>query len=709
MSTKVNIDVKLKDGVTPGANTASKSVRGLGQSSKKTKGSLSNLLGTFNPFKIGLAAITAALGVSIAEFAKFESKIVDVGNLFGATDKEMENFQFGILEISKKVPVATQELADGLFDVVSAGVAVGDSLKFLESASKLAVAGVTDVKTAVDGTTSVMNAYGVEFDDVEKITDKFFAAQQKGKTTIAELSASIGQVAPMAANAGVSIDELFGAISSLTLQGVKTTEAVTQIKATISALIKPSKEASDYAKSLGIEFNLAGLEAKGMAGFMQDVMKKTGGSTEALGKLFPSVEALNAVLALSKNNFEDLKSIQSDVANSFGLTDAAAKKQSETISGATTLMTSEFGAFSKTLIDDISPAIVAVINLLGGMGKAINKLYEIVTFKKPKNILLSDEQIQAEIDLIKKEEEEIKTSIKNTSGFRRQYLENELNEHTIKKGERLALLTEELEERQTLKSEAQEAENETEIEKLAALNQAKLDKQREFNEEFYSLEMEKIEGSDELDTLKLKKKIDLLKKIQKEEKIDDQKRKELQTKQAKFENKLNEEKATIAMDALRRVSVFQNSESKELRLIGQAAASAMAVINTAEAVTKALAVLGPIAGPIAATAIGAAGAAQVATINGVKFHGGRDPSTGVDNEIPAMIQQSETVLTAQDRASMISGINQLGEQVAQLSTQISQGGVGGNINITLEIDGEAIAQAVVPYLDGATAQMERGI
>ena len=506
MSTKVNIDVKLKDGVTPGANSASKSVRGLGNSSKKTKGSLFNLIGIFNPFKIGLAAITAALGVSIAEFAKFESKIVDVGNLFGATDKQMENFQFGILEISKKVPVATQELADGLFDVVSAGVAVGDSLKFLEAASKLAVAGVTDVKTAVDGTTSVMNAYGVEFDDVEKITDKFFAAQQKGKTTIAELSASIGQVAPMAANAGVSIDELFGAISSLTLQGVKTSEAVTQIKATISALIKPSKEASDYAKSLGIQFNLAGLEAKGMAGFMQDVMTKTGGSTEALGKLFPSVEALNAVLALSKNNFEDLKTIQADVANSFGLTDEAAKKQSETISGATTLMKSEFGAFSKTLVDDISPAIVGLIKLLGFLGKGINKLYEIVTFKKPKNILLSDEQIEKEIELLKKEEEEIKKSIENTSGLRQQYLKNELNQHKIKKGERLALLTEELEERQALKSEAQEAEKQAEIEKLAALNKAKLEKQSEFNEELLNLEVEKIEANDEIDAVKLKKK-----------------------------------------------------------------------------------------------------------------------------------------------------------------------------------------------------------
>jgi TP901 family phage tail tape measure protein len=708
MSTKVNIDVKLKDGVTPGANTASKSVRGLGQSSKKTKGSLSNLLGTFNPFKIGLAAITAALGVSIAEFAKFESKIVDVGNLFGATDQEMENFQFGILEISKKVPVATQELADGLFDVVSAGVAVGDSLKFLESASKLAVAGVTDVKTAVDGTTSVMNAYGVEFDDVEKITDKFFAAQQKGKTTIAELSASIGQVAPMAANAGVSIDELFGAISSLTLQGVKTTEAVTQIKATISALIKPSKEASDYAKSLGIEFNLAGLEAKGMAGFMQDVMNKTGGSTEALGKLFPSVEALNAVLALSKNNFEDLKTIQSDVANSFGLTDAAAKKQSETISGATTLMKSEFGAFSKTLIDDISPAIVAVINLLGGMGKAINKLYEIVTFKKPKNILLSDEQIQAEIDLIKKEEEEIKTSIKNTSGFRRQYLENELNEHTIKKGERLALLTEELEERETLKSEAQEVENETEIEKLATLNEAKLEKQREFNEEFYNLEIEKIEASDDLDAIKLKKKTDLLKKVQKEEKIDDKKRRDLEKNTAKYKKKLDEQMAQDRIDTLKTVSQLSNSENRNLRIAGKVAAASMAAINTAEGISKAIASFPPPVNFAMATLVGAAGAAQVAAIQGIKFHGGRDPSTGVDGEIPAMIQQSETVLTAQDRASMISGINQLGEQVAQLSNQISQGGGGGNINITLEIDGEAIAQAVVPYLDGATAQMERG-
>ena len=195
------------------------------------------------PGKIALAAFTAAAGVAIVKFAKFESKMVDVGNLFGGTTKEINKLSQGVINISKRVPVAAQDLANSLFDVVSAGVAVGESLTFLETASKLAVAGVTDTKTAVDGLTSVMNAYSLEAEDAGAISDKFFAAQKAGKTTIAELSSSIGQVAPIANATGVSIDGLLGAMSALTLQGISTAQSATQIRAALNAVIKPTEEA----------------------------------------------------------------------------------------------------------------------------------------------------------------------------------------------------------------------------------------------------------------------------------------------------------------------------------------------------------------------------------------------------------------------------------------------------------------------------------
>lgn len=62
--------------------------------------------------------------------------------------------------------------------------------------------------------------------------------------------------------------------------------------------------------------------------------------------------------------------------------------------------------------------------------------------------------------------------------------------------------------------------------------------------------------------------------------------------------------------------------NKELFELNKAAGIANAVVYTAEGMMKAIATLGPIAGPVAAAGIAAMGAAQIATISSQSFSGG---------------------------------------------------------------------------------------
>src|SRR5688572_10760890 len=55
-----------------------------------------------------------------------------------------------------------KDQAKALYETISAGIEdAADATKILDTANKLAIGGVTDVKTAVDGLTSVINAYGL--------------------------------------------------------------------------------------------------------------------------------------------------------------------------------------------------------------------------------------------------------------------------------------------------------------------------------------------------------------------------------------------------------------------------------------------------------------------------------------------------------------------------------------------------------------------
>ena len=73
------------------------------------------------------------------------------------------------------------------------------------------------------------------------------------------------------------------------------------IRAAIATIIGPSEQAKKLAEQLGLQFNAAALQSKGLSGVLADVAEKTGGSAEKMNVLFGGVEALLPVLTLTGN------------------------------------------------------------------------------------------------------------------------------------------------------------------------------------------------------------------------------------------------------------------------------------------------------------------------------------------------------------------------------------------------------------------------
>lgn len=172
----------------------------------------------------------------------------------------------------------------------------------------------------------MLNAYGPMVENATAVSDAMFVAMRAGKTTIAELSSSLGQVAPLAAQTGVGFNELLASISALTKGGISTTQAMTGMRAVLAAVAKPSSEAAKLAEELGIQFNTAALESQGLAGFLETLVDATGGSTDELAQLFGGVEALVPIMALAGGAGEDFAAILQDMAEKGGATEEAFNK-----------------------------------------------------------------------------------------------------------------------------------------------------------------------------------------------------------------------------------------------------------------------------------------------------------------------------------------------------------------------------------------------
>lgn len=254
-------------------------------------------------------AITAIAGISTAlagvaaaavkTGAEYETSLAKVGTIADTSVKSLSDLSSEILQLSGDTGAGAAELNEALYSAISAGADTGHAVDLVAVAVKAARGGFTDTETAVDGLTSALNAYAMETADAEGLANKFLVTQNLGKTTFGALAGSIGNVAPTANAAGVSVDELLASVASLTANGIGTSEAMTGMKAALSNIIKPTGEAGKLAEQLGIDFSAAALQTKGWAGFLADLQDKTGGNTDQLATLFGSVEALNTVLTLT--------------------------------------------------------------------------------------------------------------------------------------------------------------------------------------------------------------------------------------------------------------------------------------------------------------------------------------------------------------------------------------------------------------------------
>ena len=356
--------------------TATKDLSGMSAGAGKLGGAMKALLPV-----LSAALAVNALGKMAVEAREFGAAMGEVSTLLDDVS------QLPRINTEAKALAATfggspTAQVKAFYQAISAGAGnASEATAILTTANKLAVGGVTDIGTAVDGLTTIVNSFGLEASDAAGVSDAMFVAMRAGKTTIGELSSGIGSVAALAATAGVGFEELLGATAALTKGGISTSQSFNGLKAALSNIATPSKKATDAAAEMGIEFNLASLQSKGLAGFLGEMTEAADGNEQQLIDLFGSVEAVNTILALTGGSAESFADIMADMNTKTGQTDMAFGKIAQTmdfklsiISGKIASTRVKVGEFLLTLadpiVDHVGENFDTYVNFLSGISKA---------------------------------------------------------------------------------------------------------------------------------------------------------------------------------------------------------------------------------------------------------------------------------------------------------------------------------------------------
>ena len=195
-----------------------------------------------NGLKVPIVATTTAMALATREAMKFNKSMSEVSTLLqNVSKKDFEMIKKQTLDFSSKMGIASEKVIPALYQAISAGIPKENVFTFLETAGRASIAGVTSLETAVDGLTSVVNAYGSDILNVEKASDLMFTTVRLGKTNFEELSKSLYNVIPTASSLGVSFEDVSAALATITIQGTPTSVATTQLR---QALVELSKEGS---------------------------------------------------------------------------------------------------------------------------------------------------------------------------------------------------------------------------------------------------------------------------------------------------------------------------------------------------------------------------------------------------------------------------------------------------------------------------------
>lgn len=267
------------------------------------------------------ASLAGVIARSVKEAAEFEEQFNRVTTVIGESGANTAGMEKDLRHLAANGRTSLKDLSNGLYETISAGVGAADSIKFLDAANRAAIAGNTDVKTSVDGLTSVMNAYGLQASDARKISDSMFIAVRNGKMTFEELSNSIGRVAPLANAANMTMDEMLSIMSAITSTGLKAPEASTGLRGILAAIMKPTEQAREAAKQMGVQFDATALKSQGFIGFMTQLKNRSVETGISLSRLFPEIEGFNSILALTGPQAGTLAKNLEDMGTAAGETD----------------------------------------------------------------------------------------------------------------------------------------------------------------------------------------------------------------------------------------------------------------------------------------------------------------------------------------------------------------------------------------------------
>ena len=354
----IHLDIQGKEQVVTATTDMSKFRAAIdasqGSISKAVK-NMSYLSMSFLGISSAANQICGTLNNLTEENRTFSGAMAAANTMAGKSGKDFEQLKDKVADLAAELPIARDQLANGLYQVVSMGVPEDNWIDYLKKSAKASIGGIADLGETVKVTATVIKNYGLEWDKANDVQDKIQLTAKLGSTSFEQLAQSLPMVTGNAATLGVSIDDLLASFATLTGVSGNTAEVATQLSAIFTSLVKPSSEATKQAMEMGIQFDAAAIKAAGgMRNFLVDLDKNVKAYAQRTGqietaiysRLFGSARAMRALIPLTGKlsdkfgkDAEKMKNSAGTIDDAFGIMSSTGSAKIQKLKNAIASMT----------------------------------------------------------------------------------------------------------------------------------------------------------------------------------------------------------------------------------------------------------------------------------------------------------------------------------------------------------------------------------
>lgn len=323
---------------------------------------------------------TAVVGIGVASATasiSFEDAMAKVSTIADDTVVSYDDMKKSIIDLSNQTGISAEAIADNVYNAISAGQSTGDAVNFVSESTKLAKAGFAEAGQSLDVLTTIMNAYGLEADQVGKVSDTLVQIQNKGKTTVAELSGTMGKIIPTANSMGVSLDQLGAGYSLMTSKGIATAETTTYMNSLLNELGKSGTKASEaLKKGTGKTFQQLTKEGVPLGQVLVMLEKEAKKNKVSLADMFGSAEAGKAALVLATDSGKAFDGLLKDMQESSGATNTAFEIVNNTTGSKLKNSLNQVKNTAINMGEVIAPIISMISNGFAAMANVLSGLSE---------------------------------------------------------------------------------------------------------------------------------------------------------------------------------------------------------------------------------------------------------------------------------------------------------------------------------------------